>query len=192
MIKTKMQLKEYLIQDAKACRRNSIHPGVFGDEIWKFQYALRHCNYYSFRLKTNLIAYLPFIYWRFKHHYLSVKLGFSVPYSLEIGKGFSIAHYGSIVINNNAVIGDNCRIHEGVCIGSTNGDSCAPHIGNNVFIATGVKILGNVTIADDVALGANAVVVKDITTPKTTWGGVPARKISDNDSHSNLSKLLFN
>ena len=114
-----------------------------------------------------------------------------MPDANNIGKGFSIAHYGSIVISNNAIIGDNCRIHEGVCIGSTNGDSKAPSIGNNVFISTGVKILGNITIADDVAIGANAVVVKDIATPRTTWGGVPAKKISDNDSHSNLSKLLF-
>ena len=46
------------------------------------------------------------------------------------------------------------------------------------------------------ALGAalrdfDAVVVRSITEAGTTWGGVPARKLSDNDSHSNLSKLLF-
>lgn len=43
--------------------------------------------------------------------------------------------------------------------------------------------LGNIVIADDVAIGANVVVVKSITEAGTTWAGVPARKISDNNSH---------
>ena len=54
----------------------------------------------------------------------------------------------------------------------------------------GCKIIGNITIADNVAIGANAVVVKSITEPGTTWGGIPAKKISSNNSWSNLSPLL--
>ena len=64
----------------------------------------------------------------------------------------------------------------------------APKIGNNVFIATGAKIIGNITIADGVAIGANAVVVKDILEPNTSWGGVPARKLSDNGSEKYICK----
>ena len=56
-------------------------------------------------------------------------------------------------------------------------------LGANSFIASGAKILGAIVIADDVAIGANAVVVKSITESGTTWAGVPARKISDNNSH---------
>ncbi|MBR4033228.1 MAG: serine acetyltransferase, partial [Clostridia bacterium] len=121
---------------------------------------------------------------------LSMKLGFSIPAGV-FAEGLSIAHYGTIVVSSQASVGKNCRIHEGVNIGATNGSSLAPRIGDNVFIASGAKIIGDVTIADDVCIGANAVVVRSITESGTTWGGVPAKKISDNDSHSNLPRGLF-
>ena len=59
-------------------------------------------------------------------------------------------------------------------------------IGDRVFIATGAKIIGNIAIANDCSIAANTVVVKSILEEGTTWGGVPAKKISDNNSHSNL------
>ncbi len=103
----------------------------------------------------------------------------------------SIAHYGTIVVNSAAKVGKNCRIHEGVNIGATNGSAKAPIIGDNVFIGTGAKIIGDITIANDVAIGANAVVVKSIEDSGVTYGGIPAKKISDKNSHSNLSSFLF-
>lgn len=109
----------------------------------------------------------------------------------KIGKGLSLPHKGTIVINTTAQIGENCRIHEGVTIGSTNGSKIAATIGNNVFIGSGAKIIGDIHIADDVAIGANAVVVKSIYESGTTWAGNPARKVSDNNSHSNLAPGLF-
>ena len=125
-----------------------------------------------------------------KLHKNSVKLGFSIPINV-FGPGLSIAHYGTIVVNSAARVGKNCRIQEGVNIGATNGQRSAPKIGDNVFIGTGAKIIGDVTVASDVAIGANAVVVKSITEQGTTWGGVPARKISDNSSRQNLALDLF-
>lgn len=104
--------------------------------------------------------------------------------------GLALAHPGTIVINGNAKIGKNCRIHEGVTIGATNGSGDSAIIGDNVFIGTGAKIIGKVSIADDVAIGANAVVVKSILEAGTTWAGIPAVKISEKNSHSNLSPLL--
>lgn len=40
--------------------------------------------------------------------------------------------------------------------------------------------MGGITIVDSVAIGANAVVNKDILEPDIAVGGVPARKISNN------------
>lgn len=82
-------------------------------------------------------------------------------------------------------------MHQCVTIGSTSGTFESAEIGDNVFIGAGACIIGAVTIADDVAIGANAVVVKSITEPGTTWGGCPAKKISNHDSRSNLSPFLF-
>lgn len=188
-ISSKSELIEYLIQDAKASNKTCIKPKLLGDEVWKFQVNLRKLEYYSCVARRSLLYILPKAFCKLRHHQLSVKLGFSVPLNV-FDKGLSIAHYGQIVVNPQAKVGMNCRIHEGVNIGATNGSYKAPIIGNNVFIATGAKVIGDIVIADDVCIGANAVVTKSITEPGTTWGGVPAKKISNNNSHSNLSKLL--
>lgn len=73
-----------------------------------------------------------------------------------------------------------------VNIGATNGEDQAAKLGDNVFIGSGAKIIGNIQIASDVAIGANAVVVNDVLEPGITVGGVPAKKISNNNSHSNI------
>ena len=72
-------------------------------------------------------------------------------------------------------------------IGATNGSSKAAKVGDNVFIATGVKIIGDVIISDNVAIAANAVVVHDVICEKgCTVGGIPAKIISNNTSILNL------
>lgn len=191
MITTKKDLAYYLLQDAIALHCNGRKPKLFGDEVWKYQIILRKTEYYtnSFRNSKKYLL-LHYIWYKFKLHKHSVKLGFSIPINV-FGPGLSIAHYGTIVVNKAAKVGKNCRIHEGVNIGATNSSASAPQIGDNVFIGTGAKIIGDISIADDVAIGANAVVVKSITESGVTYGGVPAKKISSNNSHANLSPKLF-
>lgn len=75
-------------------------------------------------------------------------------------------NYSGIFISVNAQIGKNCVIFHQVTIGSntlpdSNGKG-APKIGNNVYIGCGAKIIGNVTVGDNVRIGANCVVTKDI------------------------------
>ena len=192
MINSKVEYNYYLKQDSLALRcEKRKRPNLLGDEIWKFQRVLRWLEYYSNFSKLKKIIFLPkYCLKKIKFKRLSIKLGFSIPLNV-FGAGLSIAHYGTIVVNPNARIGKNCRIHEGVNIGATNGDSAAPQIGNNVFIGTGAKIIGNIKIADDVAIGANAVVVKSILESGCTYAGVPAKKVSNNNSHSNLAPTLF-
>lgn len=121
-----------------------------------------------------------------KYHRLGVKLGFTIPLNV-FDEGLSIAHYGTIVVNSNSVIGKNCRIQEGVNIGASGGDK-APRIGDNVFIGTGAKIIGDVVIGDNIAIGANAVVTKSFVDNGITLAGVPAKIISHNDSSRFLKK----
>ena len=190
MIHSKEELREFIKWDGKALGRKVLSASIFGDETWKFQIAMRKLDYYHYLKNKKVFAFIPYSYYRFKYHRLSVKLGLSIPYDI-CGKGLAIPHYGCIVVNQSAKIGDNCRILDGVNIGATNGIDKAPWIGNNVFLASGAKIIGDITIADDVAIGANAVVIESIAEPGTTWAGVPARKISNNSSKSNLNGDLF-
>lgn len=191
MITNKSDLKYYLAQDAVALRCNKKRPKLFGDEIWKYQIVLRKAEYYtnSFR-NSKKHLFFHYAWYKFIHHKYSLKLSIFIPINV-FGPGLSIAHSGAIVVNSAAKVGKNCRLHECVNIGATNGSAAAPQIGNNVFIGSGAKIIGNISVADDVAIGANAVVVKSIDEAGVTYGGIPAKKISSNNSHSNLCPDLL-
>src|SRR5699024_2703000 len=106
------------------------------------------------------------------------KLGFSIPFNV-FGPGLNIAHYGSIVVNGNARVGQNCRMHSATNIGETRGKS--PTIGDNCYIGPGAVISGDIKIGNNVAIGANAVVLKDVPS-NVTVAGIPAKIISNKGS----------
>lgn len=103
----------------------------------------------------------------------------SVSIEAEIGKETVFFHRGiGCVIHPKAIIGERCKIFQGVTIGSKWSDSnClgdAPHIGNNVMIGAGAVIIGNISIGDNTIIGANAVVTHNIPANSLALG-VPAR-----------------
>lgn len=189
-MQNRSDFKYFIEQDALAMRRKKLRPKLFGDEIWKYMYSLRKLEYYSTLRGSSKLFCIPLLLlYKINNHNLGISLGFSIPVG-AIGPGLSLAHYPGIIINKGVRIGKNCRIHQGVTIGATNGTPDAPTIGDNCFIGAGAVILGKIIIADDVAIGANSVVTKSINEPSTTWAGAPARKCSDNNSHCHLSPLL--
>ena len=150
-------------------------------ELISFQRDLRKIEYYA-NCRRDLIGRLYLLFLRLRFKRKSINLGLTIPMNV-FGAGLSIAHYGSIVVSGKAKIGKNCRIHSATNIGEANG--VAPLIGDNVYIAPGAKIIGGVTIGNNVAIGANAVVVKDIP-DNVTVGGVPAKIISEKGSRDLL------
>lgn len=190
MIDSKEALKQYLEQDKLALgRKQDKKPRLYGDEIWKFEILLRKVEYYI-NCGSGIFAFVMTAYYKFRFHRISIKLGFTIPPNV-FAEGLAIPHYGTIVVHANTRAGRNCRLQEGVNIGATSGSHEAALIGDNCFFGSGAKVIGPVKIADDVAVGAGAVVTKDITEAGTTWAGVPARKISDKNSHSSLCGDLF-
>ena len=173
MIRTRADLKDYMFQDKMQLNINHRFPRLFSDEIWKYEIVLRKYEYW---LNTKFAR--RFYHFLFKRN--CTKLGVEIPPN-TCGKGLSIAHARCIFVNSAARIGDNLRIHEGVTIGASGGKEAAK-IGDCVFLATGCKIIGDVKIASHCAVGANAVVVKDVLEEGITVAGVPAKKISDNNS----------
>lgn len=93
-------------------------------------------------------------------------------YKNNFGPGLCIGHYGTLVVNKDARIGKNCRIH--VCVNIGGSPAGVPKIGNNVYIGPGAKIFGNITIGNNVTIGANAVVNKSFP-DNVTIAGVPAK-----------------
>jgi len=93
----------------------------------------------------------------------------------KFDQGFVIMHPVGVVINSKVSGGKNIIIESGVVIGDEKGK--APCLGNNIFIGAGAKIIGGVTIGDNVKIGANAVVVKDLPS-NVTAVGIPAKVIN--------------
>lgn len=101
--------------------------------------------------------------------------GIDLPCEVRVGRRLLIEHFGGIVVSGDTVLGDDVVIRNGVTIGlRRTGERGAPVIGNRVDIGTGAKVLGAITIGDDVVIGANAVVITDV--PSNSLAvGVPAR-----------------
>ena len=105
---------------------------------------------------------------------VQILTGIELPCEVELGRNFMIDHFGGIVISGYARFGDNCRIRNGVVVGlARTDDPCAPHIGDNVDIGTGAKVLGRIRIGNNVLIGANAVVTRDVPDDSIAVG-VPA------------------
>lgn len=92
--------------------------------------------------------------------------------SAEFGPGLIILHSVGVVVNTSVRGGCNVIIEGGVTIGAEKGRS--PVLGDNVYIGSGAKVIGGVKVGNDVRIGANAVVVKDVP-DEATAVGVPAR-----------------
>lgn len=142
---------------------------------WKLRYVVTHRVAYFMlllRLAEDLkprtgLWRLLYISVRIKYDRLSERLGFDIPL-MTFGPGLSIAHRGTIVVNGEARIGANCRIHPGVTIGAINGLS--PVIGDDVFIGPGVGVYGPITIGNNCVLGPNSLINFSVADFQTTFG----------------------
>lgn len=180
MISSKSDYLDYLKCDKNQLKRKRKKP-KFNDYIWKYEILLRKCEYYT-NCKKGLINKIVLLILKYKRGKLGLKCGFSIPLNV-FGKGLAIAHIGTIVINENAKIGDNCRIHVGTNIGTSAGASDkTPIIGDNVYIGPGAKLFGDIKISSNIAIGANAVVNKSFEEQNISIGGIPAKKISEKGS----------
>ena len=175
MITDRQTYREYVKEDLKAYGLTHVS---FYNYWWmdclRFQLRLRRIEYLHNTAGHNPLKGL----WRFVlevvNHRLATRLGFTIPKNV-FGPGLHIVHYGTIVVHPDARVGRNCRLHPSTSIGDYNG---VPHLGDNVYIGPGAKIYGPVTLGDNVAVGANAVVNKSFGS-NVTLGGVPARIVAE-------------
>jgi len=99
---------------------------------------------------------------------------FTIDMHTKIGGGVILAHpYGSII--NAESVGDNLYVNQLVTIGENNGKK--PVLGNNVKLYTNCSVIGDITIGDNVVVGAGAVVTKSVPDFCTIVGN-PARIIN--------------
>jgi serine O-acetyltransferase len=113
---------------------------------------------------------------RFLSHLGRFFTGIEIHPGATIGQGVFIDHGMGVVIGETAIIGDNCLIYQGVTLGGTGKETGKRHptLGENVVVGTGAKVLGNLQIGNNVRIGANSVVLRDVPSDCTVVG-VPGR-----------------
>lgn len=108
----------------------------------------------------------------------------SVPSSSQIGEGSIVAYGGmSLVVHANAVIGKRCLLGQAVTIGAreayvSKAAKACPRIGDDVYIAAGARVLGDIEIGSRSIIGANAVVLHSFP-PNSVIAGMPARRVGE-------------
>ena len=83
-----------------------------------------------------------------------------------------IAHLNGIVVAPQSQVGEDCVFYQQVTLGINGRKSLdvGPQVGDRVSFGAGSKIIGPVKIGDDVEIGANAVVTKDVPSGSTVVG----------------------
>ena len=162
-------------------------------DIWKkcinpnlhYIYILRKSQQYD---KKSLKG----LFWRMilRHH--QIKYGIQIYPETEIGEGFYIGHWGTIVVNPKTKIGKNCNIAQGVTIGQANRGKAVgvPVIGDEVWIGPNAVVVGNITIGNNVLIAPNAYVNCDIPSNSIAMGN-PARIFSkENATEGYINKKV--
>ena len=129
------------------------------------------------------------LYWlaRFISTFARWVTGIEIHPGAVIGRRFFIDHGMGVVIGETAIIGDDCMLYHGVTLGGTSWDKVKRHptLKNGVVIGAGAKILGPITLGENVRVGSNSVVVRSIDDNETVVG-IPGRivrkKAEDGDS----------
>ena len=116
------------------------------------------------------------VYWP-TYRIVETLLGITLPKTTEIGPGFRIYHFGTIVIHQHARLGARCTVRHGVTIGSRREKGPAPVLEDGVNLGAFAQILGDIRIGRGANIGAMAVVLKDVPAGATAVGN-PARMIA--------------
>lgn len=177
MIRSRKDYLHYLDRDRRSLGVKRTFRVVLTNDIWRYQRNLRRLEYLKNSWPPHIGLPLGALQ-QLRVRRLGRMLGFSIPANV-FGAGLSLAHAGTVVVNEHARIGENCRVHVCVNIGASVTDgSKAPRIGNDCYIGPGVKIFGSVAIGDNVGIGANAVVNRSFGS-NLTIAGVPASVVSE-------------
>jgi serine O-acetyltransferase len=155
---------------------------------YKYTVIMRSCGYLRTRPFKAFGLYLIAKWQLLRCRY---KFGIAIPEYTVIGPGLFINRFGGIYINGDAIIGSNVNLTHGTMLGQANrgANAGSPVLGSRVFVGAGAKIIGRIYLGDDSAVGANAVVTKDVP-EKGVVGGIPARLISESGSDGYMNRLV--
>lgn len=120
----------------------------FGQAVKRIRFGL---------LRKPLMAFYILCY-----KFCEVITGIRISADSEIAPGLVIHNFGGIIVHGK--IGRNCFINQGsqmISRGDGRGSGW-PTLGDNVYIGAGAKLVGNIRIGNNVVIGANTVVRRDV------------------------------
>lgn len=186
MIKTKDDYRMFLREDALAnikcesCGWLKMRVNIwYGNDCYRFLEYLRALRYYEYLLncKIGFMARLRRTLAKIHYHRLGAAINVNIKPNV-VGYGFRVPHLTGGVIINCKSVGNNCTANAGVIVGNNNKGGLAI-IGNNVDMTIGSKIIGGVTIGNNVIVAPNSVVVKNVP-DNAVVSGIPAKILSIN------------
>ncbi|MCI7552277.1 MAG: serine O-acetyltransferase [Actinomycetaceae bacterium] len=143
-----------------------VYSGVHA--VWAYRVAHRMWAHESLKLPARILAQTT-----------RAITGVEIHPGAKLGSRLFIDHGMGVVIGETAEVGEDVTIYHGTTLGGTSLHQGKRHptVGDRVVIGSGAKVLGAITIGDDVAIGANAVVVKDVPASNIAVG-IPAENRS--------------
>lgn len=153
------------------------YPGVHA--VWAYRIAHR-LWYANHRLAARLLSSVARVF-----------TGVDIHPAAQLGRRLFIDHANGVVIGETTQIGTDCVLFHQVTLGgvSMTKGKRHPTLGDRVMVGAGAKVLGPILIGDDVRIGANAVVVKDVKAGQSAIG-VPAKR-HQSPAEQSASELII-
>lgn len=183
MIKTRKQLREVLrvekqLHIPKGSRLELVLTCDNKYKVYRYLIALRKTEFH-YNNKNVIFHKLLYLLCRRRKNILGRRLGIEISEN-SFDAGLLIHHPCCIVVNGYSKIGKGCILHGDNCIGNNGLDFAAPVLGERVRLGVGAKVIGDVTIADDVTIAAGAVVIDSCMINGAVLAGVPAKCVKIN------------
>lgn len=130
-------------------------------------------------IKAPWIRHFLLIFMYLWRKIIEITTNIYIPWQAEIGTGLHIAHFGLLILHPQTKMGDYCTLSQGVTIGvkEKGNRPGVPSIGDRVFIGPNAILIGGIDVANDVLVGAGAVVTNSVP-ERAVVAGNPAKIIS--------------
>lgn len=152
------KLRSILKIESKIYGSRSIIKSYFKDPRFRVNFWLRTGTYIK---SKNFFLNEPIL--RLIKNKLAIKYGFDTTFNVHIDVGLRIVHLGGIVIHGNCEIGKNLTILNNVTLGQgQRNPERIPRVGDNVYIGVGAILLGDISIGNNVTIGALSFINKSI------------------------------